>query len=104
MQPPEVEQDLLKSLPTVGEVVRHLIALVAAACLLGPVAGPWLAGWINPAQVWGGGGVGDYSPMAVLQWGLAFLMFEAFFYTAWLVLRARKGRSARDADGWWNRQ
>jgi len=85
--------------------MRDILAQVALAFLLGPLVGPIVVSWFNPVQAWGGAGTGDYSPGSVLLWGLALLMFEAFFYTGWLISRARKGWNQRDsATAWWNQQ
>ncbi|PWB58660.1 MAG: hypothetical protein C3F18_02160 [Nitrosomonadales bacterium] len=104
MTPTGHEKSPLDFLPDRKQLLRDLLVLVGLACLLGPLIGPIVVSWINPAQAWGSGEVGDYSPGSVLLWGLALLMFEAFFYVGWLMSRARRGWHERAADDWWNRQ
>jgi membrane protease YdiL (CAAX protease family) len=104
MTSPDTEKTPMDFLPNSKQLLRDMLLLVGAACLLGPLLGPLVVSWINPTQAWGVGEVGDYSPGSVLLWGLAFLMFEAFFYVGWLMSRARRGWNERAADDWWNRQ
>lgn len=104
MTPSEAEKSLMNFLPNRKQVLRDMLVMVGLAGLLGPLLGPVVASWINPAQAWGGGQVGDYSLGSVLLWGLAFLMFEAFFYTAWLIRRGKQAMRPAVADEWWNRQ
>ncbi|MDO8890239.1 MAG: hypothetical protein Q8K43_06970 [Sulfurimicrobium sp.] len=104
MTTPDPDKTLMNFLPNRKQLWRDMLLLVGAACLLGPLVGPLVVSWINPTQAWGVGEVGDYSPGSVLLWGLAFLMFEAFFYVGWLMSRARRGWHERTADDWWNRQ
>lgn len=105
MNSPDTEKNLLHFLPSRRQLLRDIVVLVGLACLLGPLVGPLVISWINPTQAWGGGGqVGDFSLGSMLLWGLAFLMFEAFFYVGWLMSRARRGWHERTVDDWWNRQ
>lgn len=105
MTSPDTEKSLMNFLPNRRQLLRDILLLVGMACLLGPLVGPLVVSWINPTQAWGGGGqAGDYSPGSVLLWGLAFLMFEAFFYVGWLMSRASRGQHERVTDDWWNRQ
>jgi hypothetical protein len=101
----EAEKSVLSFLPAKKELVRDILVQLVLACSLGPLLGPLVVSWINPVQAWGGAGIGDYSPGSVLLWGLAFMMFEALFYTGWLISRARRGWNERDsASAWWNQQ
>jgi len=94
---------LLKYLPSGRQVVIHFIVMFTLSCLLGPLTGPLLTNWINPPQAWGiTTRIGDYSPMNVLVWGFAFLMFEVFFYTGWLIAQARKGWEKNQPKSWYN--
>lgn len=90
-------------LPSSRQVVIHLVAMITISSLLGPLLGPLLINWINPPQAWGvSTSVGDYSLMNVLVWGLAMLMFEAFFYTAWLISLGRKSWEKDQPKSWYN--
>lgn len=92
-------QALFRYLPSRRRFALHLALLLALAFLLGPLLGPWVMNWINPPQAWGAGGhaagLGD-----VLPWGMAFLMFEAFVYTGWLVVLARRGWDEAHTSSW----
>jgi hypothetical protein len=104
MAPTSHDKSPLDFLPKRKQLWRDISLLVAAAALLGPLLGPVVIKWINPTQAWGVGEVGDYSLGSVLLWGMALLMFEAFFYIGWLMSRARRGWNERTEDDWWNRQ
>jgi hypothetical protein len=100
----ETEKSVLSFLPAKKELVRDILIQVVLACSLGPLVGPLVVSWINPVQAWGGAGIGDYSPGRPALW-LGFLMFEALFYTGWLISRARRGWNERDSSSaWWNQQ
>lgn len=97
------ERVLFKYLPSSREVTIHFIAMIMLSCLLGPLLGPWLINWINPPQAWGvTSRIGDYSLMNVLLWGFAFLMFEVFVYTGWLISLGRKGWERSQPKSWYN--
>ncbi len=92
-----------KYVPSGRRATLHFIVLFAISCLFGPWIGPWLTNWINPPSAWGiTTKIGDYSPMNVLLWGSAFLMFEIFFYTGWLIALARKGWEEAQPKSWYN--
>lgn len=97
------ESVLFKYLPSSRQLAAHFGAMLLISGLLGPVIGPWLINWINPPKAWGMAmHVGDYSPTNVLVWGFAFLMFEALFYTAWLIAMGRKGKEKTQPKSWYN--
>lgn len=97
------ESAVSKYLPSSRKVVTHFIVMFTLSCLLGPLIGPWLINLINPPQAWGiATRIGDYSLMNVLLWGLAFLMFEVFFYTGWLIALAKKGWQDAQPKSWYN--
>lgn len=100
----EIEKALPKFLPNRMQLLRDMALLVGFAALVGPLLGPLVVSWINPTQAWGVGEVGDYSFGSILLWGLALLMFEGFFYTAWLIHRGKQAARPAVADEWWNRQ
>lgn len=103
MDQKNMESTLFKYLPSGRRVVMHFIILFVLSCLVGPLIGPWLTNWINPPQAWGiTNKIGDYSPMNVLLWGFAFLMFEVFFYTGWLISLAKKGWEEARPKSWYN--
>lgn len=104
MKPADTKKSPMDFLPNRKQLLRDMLVLVGLACLLGPLVGPLVVSWVNPTQAWGVGAVGDYSLGNVLLWGLAFVMFEAFFYVGWLMSRARRGWNERTVDDWWNRQ
>lgn len=104
MSQADTEKNVVKYLPGRKQLLRDIVVQVMLACVLGPLVGPFVVRWINPTQAWGVGAVGDYSPASVLLWGMAFLMFEAFIYTGWLISRARKGWGERETTEWWNQQ
>ncbi len=92
----------MQYLPGKGKLALHLALLALAAFLLGPLLGPWVIRWINPTQAWGVAmQSGDYSPGNLLMWGLAFFMFEAFFYVGWLISRARRGWDEQHQASWY---
>ena len=94
---------LFKYLPSGRRASIHFFAMLIFSCLLGPLIGPVLSNWINPPQAWGiSTRIGDYSLMNVFLWGLAFLMFEVFFYTGWLISLARKGWEEERPKSWYN--
>ncbi|BCB27678.1 hypothetical protein SKTS_25640 [Sulfurimicrobium lacus] len=94
---------LFKYLPSGRQVAMHLTAMATLSCLLGPWLGPLLVNWINPPQAWGYvSKVGDYSLLNVLLWGFAFLMFEAFIYTGWLIRLGRKSWEIAQPKSWYN--
>ena len=93
----------LKYLPSARRVLIHLAILITLSCLLGPLLGPWLVNWINPPQAWGTASkVGNYALMNVLTWGLAFMMFEAFFYIGWLIAQGRHDWEKAKPKSWYN--
>jgi len=95
--------ELFKYLPSSRRAAIHFTVMFTLSCLLGPLLGPWLTNLINPPQAWGiTTRIGDYSPMNVLLWGFAFLMFEVFFYTAWLIALAKKGWREAQPKSWYN--
>lgn len=97
------ESALFKYLPSRRQVAFHAVAMITLACLLGPLLGPLLINWINPPQAWGSvARVGDYSAMKILLWGFAFMMFEAFVYTGWLISLGRKGWEKEQPKSWYN--
>lgn len=97
------ESALVKYLPSGGQVVIHFTSMFILSCLMGPLIGPWLTNWINPPIAWGSTTrIGDYSMMSILLWGFAFLMFEVFFYTGWLISLAKKGRQEAQLKSWYN--
>ncbi|OIR03244.1 hypothetical protein GALL_147640 [mine drainage metagenome] len=97
------ELGLFKYLPSGRRALIHFFVMLIVSCLLGPLIGPVLSNWINPPQAWGiSTRIGDYSLMNVLLWGLAFLMFEVFFYTGWLISLARKGWEEGRPKSWYN--
>lgn len=103
MDQQDKESLLFKYLPSSRQVAIHFTAMTALSCLLGPWLGPLLINWINPPQAWGiTSRIGDYSLMNVLLWGFAFLMFEAFIYTAWLIGLGRKGWEKAQPKSWYN--
>lgn len=105
MKPADAEKNVMDFLPNRKQLWRDMLLLVGVAALLGPLIGPAVMAWVNPSEAWGvAGKVGDYSLGNVLLWGLAFFMIEGFFYTGWLMSRARRGYNEREADDWWNRQ
>lgn len=92
-----------KYLPSGRQLAVHAVAIFMLSGLLGPLIGPLLIRWVNPPQAWGiATGTGDYSPMSVVLWGLAFTMIGAFFYTGWLIALARKGREEAQPKSWYN--
>ncbi|MDD5403625.1 MAG: hypothetical protein PHZ14_03700 [Sulfuricella sp.] len=97
------ESPLRRHLPSGRQAVVHFIAMLTLSCLLGPWLGPLLINWINPPQAWGlAARIGDYSPMNVLLWGFAFLMFEVFIYTGWLIAQGRKDWEKAQPKSWYN--
>jgi hypothetical protein len=93
----------MKYLPTGRRLAIHFIALIAFACLLGPLLGSWLTNMINPPKAWGYiYGIGDYTPMNVMIWGFAFLMFEVFFYTGWLIKQGHRDWKKQQPKTWYN--
>lgn len=103
MEPDNKKSALSRYLPSGHQVMIHFITLFTLSCLIGPWVGPWLANMINPPTAWGiTTKIGDYSPMNVLLWGFAFLMVEVFFYTGWLISRARKGWEEAQPKSWYN--
>ena len=97
------EKWLFRYLPSSRQVAIHFAAMVALSSLLGPLLGPLLINWINPPQAWGIlSRSGDYSLMNVLLWGFAFLMFEVFIYTGWLIARGKKGWEKEQPKSWYN--
>ncbi len=97
------ESVLFKYLPSSRQVVIHFTAMVTLSGLLGPLLGPLLINWINPPQAWGvTAKIGDYSLMNVLLWGFAFLMFEVFIYTGWLIALGKKGWEKEQPKSWYN--
>lgn len=97
------EAELFQYLPSGKQASIHFAAMFISSCLLGPLIGPVLSNWINPPQAWGiSTRIGDYSLMNVFLWGLAFLMFEVFFYTGWLISLARKGWEKEQPKSWYN--
>ncbi len=103
MDQKDKESAVFKYLPSGRQVAIHFIILFTLSCLLGPWIGPWLTNWINPPTAWGiTTKIGDYSLMNVLLWGFAFLMFEVFFYTGWLIALAKKGWEEAQPKSWYN--
>lgn len=100
MNQPDIEQSLTRYLPSMRQAARHMIVLTVVACLLGPLLGPVVVSWFNPSQAWGAAQPGYHSAVEVMLWGLALLMFEAFFYAGWLIFRARKGWREHKASSW----
>lgn len=97
------ESALLKYMPSGRRVMFHFMVMFILAGLLGPLVGPWLLNWINPPQAWGiANRIGDYSPINVLLWGFAFLMFEVLFYTGWLIAQAKKSWVKAQPKSWYN--
>jgi hypothetical protein len=97
------ESALAKYLPSSRQVIIHFAFMFTLSCLFGPLIGPWLTNWINPPVSWGSTtGIGEYSMMSILLWGFAFLMFEIFFYTGWLLTRAKKGWKEAQPKSWYN--
>lgn len=97
------ESAIFKYLPTGRQAVIHFAAMFTLSCLLGPWIGPVLANWINPPTAWGiTTKIGDYSLKNVLLWGFAFLMVEVFFYTGWLISKAKKGWREAQPKSWYN--
>lgn len=97
------ENAIFKYLPSGRQLAIHLTAMFTLSGLLGPLIGPLLIQWVNPPQAWGiTTGMGDYSPMSVVLWGLAFTMIAAFFYTGWLIALARKGWEEAQPKSWYN--
>ena len=92
----------LKYLPTSRQVASHFVGMITLSGLIGPVLGPWLINWINPPKAWGVvSGIGDYTPMNILIWGLALLMFEVFFYTGWLMRQGRRDWEKEQPKSWY---
>lgn len=103
MEPDNKNSALSRYLPSGHQAMIHFMVLFTLSCLLGPWIGPWLVNWINPPTAWGIiTRTGDYSPMNVLLWGFAFLMVEVFFYTGWLIARAKKGWEEAQPKSWYN--
>ncbi len=103
MDPQSKETALFKHLPSSRQVVIHFTAMMTLSCLLGPLLGPLFINWINPPQVWGvTARIGDYSLMNVILWGSAFMMFEIFIYTGWLIALGRKGWKKEQPKSWYN--
>lgn len=97
------EKVMFKYLPSGRQVLTHFFVMMTVSCLLGPLLGPWLINWINPPQSWGiTSRIGDYSPMNILLWGFALLMFEVFIYTGWLISLGRKGWEEAQPKSWYN--
>ncbi len=97
------ENELFKYLPSSRQASIHFAVMFITSCLLGPLIGPVLSNWINPPQAWGiSTRIGDYSLMNVLLWGMAFLMFEVFFYTGWLITQAKKSWKEAQPKSWYN--
>lgn len=74
--------------------------MLAFAGLGGPLIGPFILSFVNPAQPWGAAGAGDYTAGNIAVWGLAFIMVETILYTGWLVSRIRKGRDEAKSSSW----
>ena len=97
------ETAFLKHLPSSRQVIIHFAAMMTLSGLLGPLLGPVLINWINPPSAWGiMTKIGDYSPMNVILWGSAFMMFEIFFYTGWIIALGRKGWEKEQPKSWYN--
>ncbi|MCX7194055.1 MAG: hypothetical protein NTY60_10630 [Proteobacteria bacterium] len=93
----------MKYLPTVRQAAIHSVAMITLSGLFGPLLGPWLINWINPPNAWGNASViGDYSLKNVLIWGFALLMFESFFYIAWLIKQGRRDWEKEQPKSWYN--
>ena len=102
MEPKQTEKNLANYLPSQGTFALHLALMTLAAFVLGPLLGPIAINWINPTQAWGVTmQSGDYSVGKVILWGLAFLMFEALGYTAWIISHARKRWSEQNQQSSW---
>ncbi|MBI4809401.1 MAG: hypothetical protein HY799_10700 [Nitrosomonadales bacterium] len=103
MEQQNKESAIFKYLPSSRQLAIHLVAMSSLSGLSGPLIGPLLIQWVNPPQAWGiATGMGDYSPLGVLLWGLAFTMIAAFFYTGWLIALARRGREEAQPKSWYN--
>lgn len=84
-----LEQCIRRSLPTPWRIAMHLLTIVVAAYLLGPIVGPLFFGFVDPQTTWGRGQVNPVDSAG--NWGTLFLIVELLVYTAWIGKQGRKG-------------
>lgn len=100
MSQADTEKNLTRYLPNRRRMILDVVLMLVFAGLAGPLIGPFVLSFVNPAQSWGAAGAGNYTAGNIAVWGLAFIMVEAILYTGWLVSRIRKGRDEANSSSW----